>query len=158
MSQLACDFAAAEGLYISTVNAVRGVPDSVKRLTLADESLIFDAVAQQTVDLVRSYISADGTGRVAIIAPDDMVKSLRRRVYEQLRETLPTKEFDRLNAQSSWDEQVTVCSTQIVKGLEYDGTAGNHRGERSFAHCGSRRSVCRHDQTDATSAYSPDKC
>ena len=52
VSQLACDFAAAEGLYISTVNAVRGVPDSVKRLTLADESLIFDAVAQQTVDLV----------------------------------------------------------------------------------------------------------
>ena len=55
-----------------------------------------------------------------IIAPDDMVKPLRRRVYEQLRETLTAKEFDRLDAQSSWDEQVTVCSTQMVKGLEYD--------------------------------------
>ena len=43
VSQLACDFAATEGLYISTVNAVRGVPDSVKRLTLADDSLIADA-------------------------------------------------------------------------------------------------------------------
>ena len=51
----------------------------------------FRRVAQQTVDLVRSYISADGTGRVAIIAPDDMVKPLRRRVYEQLRETLPAR-------------------------------------------------------------------
>ena len=48
-----------------------------------------------------------------------MVKPLRRRVYEQLRETLTAKEFDRLDAQSSWDEQVTVCSTQMVKGLEY---------------------------------------
>lgn len=120
VSQLACDFAATEGLYISTVNAVRGVPDSVKRLTLADDSLIADAVAQQTVDLVRAFVSSDGTGRVAIIAPDDMVKPLRRRVYEQLRETLTAKEFDRLDAQSSWDEQVTVCSTQMVKGLEYD--------------------------------------
>ena len=120
VSQLACDFAATEGLYISTVNAVRGVPDSVKRLTLADDRLIADAVAQQTVDLVRAFVSSDGTGRVAIIAPDDMVKPLRRRVYEQLRETLTAKEFDRLDAQSSWDEQVTVCSTQMVKGLEYD--------------------------------------
>ena len=120
VSQLACDFAATEGLYISTVNAVRGVPDSVKRLTLADDSLIADAVAQQTVDLVRAFVSSDGTGRVAIIAPDDMVKPLRRRMYEQLRETLTAKEFDRLDAQSSWDEQVTVCSTQMVKGLEYD--------------------------------------
>ena len=120
VSQLACDFAATEGLYISTVNAVRGVPDSVKRLTLADDSLIADAVAQQTVDLVRAFVSSDGTGRVAIIAPDDMVKPLRRRVYEQLRETLTAKEFDRLDAQSSWDEQVTICSTQMVKGLEYD--------------------------------------
>ena len=25
---------------------------------------------------------------------------------------------------SSWDEQVTVCSTQTVKGLEYDAVVG----------------------------------
>lgn len=63
VSQLASDFASSEGLYISTVNAVRGVPDSVKRLTLRDDSLIGDAVAQQTVELVRAYVSSDGTGR-----------------------------------------------------------------------------------------------
>ena len=107
-------------LFISTVNAVRGVPDSVKRLTLRDDSLIGDAVAQQTVELVRAYVSSDGTGRVAIIAPDDMLKPLRARVYAQLQDELDPKEFDRLDAQSSWDEQVTVCSTQTVKGLEYD--------------------------------------
>ena len=120
VSQLASDFASSEGLYISTVNAVRGVPDSVKRLTLRDDSLIGDAVAQQTVELVRAYVSSDGTGRVAIIAPDDMLKPLRARVYAQLQDELDPKEFDRLDAQSSWDEQVTVCSTQTVKGLEYD--------------------------------------
>ena len=120
VSQLASDFASSEGLYISTVNAVRDVPDSVKRLTLRDDSLIGDAVAQQTVELVRAYVSSDGTGRVAIIAPDDMLKPLRARVYAQLQDELDPKEFDRLDAQSSWDEQVTVCSTQTVKGLEYD--------------------------------------
>lgn len=120
VSQLASDFASSEGLYISTVNAVRGVPDSVKRLTLRDDSLIGDAVAQQAVELVRAYVSSDGTGRVAIIAPDDMLKPLRARVYAQLQDELDPKEFDRLDAQSSWDEQVTVCSTQTVKGLEYD--------------------------------------
>ena len=120
VSQLAGDFASGEGLYISTVNAVRGVPDSVKRLTVRDDGLLEDAVAQQTIDLVREYVASDGTGRVAIIAPDGMLKTLRRRVYAQLQEELTAKEFSRLEEQSSWDEQVTVCSTQTVKGLEYD--------------------------------------
>ncbi len=120
VSQLACDFAQAEGLYISTVNAVRGVEDSVKRLTLSDGSLLVDAIAQQSIELVRTYVSSDGTGRVAIIAPDDMIRPLREHIYESLREHLNPKEFGRLESQSSWDEQVTVCSTQTVKGLEYD--------------------------------------
>ena len=120
VSQLACDFASAEGLYISTVNAVRGVADSVRRLTLTDESLLADAVAHQAIDLVRAHVGADGTGRVAIIAPDALLASLRARVYVELRQTLAPKEFERLSSQSSWDEQVTICSTQTVKGLEYD--------------------------------------
>ncbi|MBF9708754.1 HelD family protein [Bifidobacterium dentium] len=120
VSQLACDFASAEGLYISTVNAVCGVADSVRRLTLTDESLLADAVAHQAIDLVRAHVGADGTGRVAIIAPDALLASLRARVYAELRQTLAPKEFERLSSQSSWDEQVTICSTRTVKGLEYD--------------------------------------
>ena len=120
VSQLACDFASAEGLYISTVNAVRGVADSVRRLTLTDESLLADAVAHQAIDLVRAHVGADGTGRVAIIAPDALLASLRARVYAELRQTLAPKEFERLSSQSSWDEQVTICSTRTGKGLEYD--------------------------------------
>lgn len=120
VSQLACDFASAEGLYISTVNAVRGVADSVRRLTLTDESLLADAVAHQAIDLVRAHVGADGTGRVAIIAPDALLASLRARVYAELRQTLAPKGFERLSSQSSWDEQVTICSTRTVKGLEYD--------------------------------------
>lgn len=120
VSQLACDFASAEGLYISTVNAVRGVADSVRRLTLTDESLLADAVAHQAIDLVRAHVGADCTGRVAIIAPDALLASLRARVYAELRQTLAPKEFERLSSQSSWDEQVTICSTRTVKGLEYD--------------------------------------
>lgn len=120
VSKLAGDFASNEGLYISTVNAVRGVPDSVKRLIVRDDGLLGDAVAQQTIELVRGYVSSDGTGRVAIIAPDDMIKPLREHVYAQLRQELAPKEFSRLEEQSSWDEQVSVCSTQTVKGLEYD--------------------------------------
>ena len=120
VSQLACDFASAEGLYISTVNAARGVADSVRRLTLTDDGLLADAVAHQAIDLVRAHVGADGTGRVAIIAPDALLTSLRARVYAELRQTLAPKEFERLSSQSSWDEQVTICSTRTVKGLEYD--------------------------------------
>ncbi|KAB8289062.1 ATP-dependent DNA helicase [Bifidobacterium ramosum] len=120
VSDLASRFATAEGLYISTVKAVRALPDSVKRVAVDDRAALFDDVAARAVELTREFVAADGTGRIAVLAADSIRDEVRRRVREALRSALPAAEFERLSAQSAWDEQVNVCGTQEVKGLEYD--------------------------------------
>jgi DNA helicase IV len=120
VSNIASDFAAREGLYISTLNAVRALPDSVARIEIKDAELLGKAVAHHAFKLVSQFVSGDGTGRVAIIAPQGRIPALREAIREQLRQELELDEFARLQAQGSWDEQVSVCDTEMVKGLEYD--------------------------------------
>ena len=120
VSDLASRFAEAEGLYISTVHAVRTMPDSVERVCVENEAALHDALARQVADLVRRFVSSDGTGRVAVIAPQAQLDGFRQTVRLALRDTLSTQEFARLDSQNVWDEQVGVCTTQDVKGLEYD--------------------------------------
>ncbi|WP_289094529.1 AAA family ATPase [uncultured Bifidobacterium sp.] len=120
VSDLASRFAEAEGLYISTVHAVRTMPDSVERVCVENEAALHDALARQVTDLVRRFVSSDGTGRVAVIAPQAQLDEFRQTVRLALRDTLSTQEFARLDSQNVWDEQVGVCTTQDVKGLEYD--------------------------------------
>lgn len=120
VSVLASQFAQAEGLYISTVNAVRTLPDSVNRVTVNDETALHTALAHNLVDLTRQFVSADGTGRVAVIVPQRQLQAFRQTVRLALRDALTSQEFARLDTQSIWDEQVVVCDTQDVKGLEYD--------------------------------------
>ncbi|NEG88963.1 HelD family protein [Bifidobacterium aerophilum] len=120
VSDLASSFAQSEGLYISTVKAVRALPDSVRRVTVDDRDSLLDDVAARTVELTREFVGADGTGRIAVITPDSMHDDMLARVRSALRRALPQDQFERLNAQSAWDEQVNVCGTQEVKGLEYD--------------------------------------
>lgn len=120
VSDLASRFATDQGLYISTVNAVRAIPGSVSRLVVGADDQLVRSVGEQVDRLVADYVSSDGTGRVAIIAPDSWKSTLRKQIREKLRESLDTQEYERLTSQSSWDEQVTICDTQTVKGLEYD--------------------------------------
>jgi DNA helicase IV len=120
VSNTASEFAAREGLYISTINAVRTLPDSLARIEIDDAELLATAVAHHVFDLVSQFVSADGTGRVAVIAPQGRIPALRESIRERLREGLDLDEFARLQAQQSWDEQVSVCDTETVKGLEYD--------------------------------------
>lgn len=120
VSELASGFATAEGLYISTVNAVRAIPDSVERVVVDDEVALRARVAGCVTDLVREFVAEDGTGRVAVIVPDADVDQWRSLVRRALHEELDPRRFARLDAQSVWDEQVSVCNTQAVKGLEYD--------------------------------------
>lgn len=120
VSDLASRFARSEGLYISTVNAVRTMPDSVARLTTEDVSALHAAVAANVTRLVGQYVSSDGTGRVAVIAPQSQLARFRQTIRTALRDALSTQEFARLDAQNTWDEQVCVCTAQDVKGLEYD--------------------------------------
>ncbi|MBW3091892.1 AAA family ATPase [Bifidobacterium sp. 82T10] len=120
VSDLASEFAEREGLYISTVKAVRRIPDSVRRTVVQDRVALIDDVAARTVELTREFVGRDGTGRVAVIAPDSLRGDVRARIRAALRDALDAAEFTRLAEQSAWDEQVTVCDTQEVKGLEYD--------------------------------------
>lgn len=120
VSQLASDFAAKQGLYISTVHAVRGIPDSVRRITVQDRDALFDAVADTTARFAGEFVAQDGTGRVAVIGPKQLLGQLEDRVYAKLEHELGTEEARRLRTQDSWDCQIMVSDTETVKGLEYD--------------------------------------
>ena len=108
VSELASRFAEKEGLYISTVNAVRTIPDSVSRNVVPDMSSLLETTAEQAAQLAEQFVSADGTGRIAVICPDDLIAPVRDAVYARLIE------------QPEWDEQISVCGTETVKGLEFD--------------------------------------
>lgn len=120
VSDLASRFATSEGLYISTVNAVRSIPGSVEHVVVDGDAALIGEVAHRAAALAREYVASDGTGRVAVIAPDAMLPGLRREVLDAVAETLGHEERDRLAAQSAWDEQISICGTETVKGLEYD--------------------------------------
>ena len=129
VSEMASSFATAEGLYISTVNAVRQVPGSVQRLLAEDDDDLIRRTAKTTARLAQEFVSADGTGRVAVIAPVDRLPALRRAVSKAIVRTLGDKNAKRLEAQGAWDRQVVVCNTEEVKGLEYDAVVVVQPGE-----------------------------
>lgn len=114
VSDLAAHFAEGEGLYISTVKAIRSVPDSVQRVSVADRAALYAEVAEQTLDLAGSYLVGDGTGRVAVIVPDELRDAVRAAVHEAVAHSAPARSGVR------FDEQIMVCGAQSVKGLEYD--------------------------------------
>ncbi|MEE1296037.1 MAG: AAA family ATPase [Bifidobacterium sp.] len=114
VSDMASAFAEGEGLYISTVKAIRSVPDAVRRETVADEAALYAKVGELAHALAGEFIGADGTGRVAVIAPDALRDAVRDTVRRALAD-LPPVEGD-----EPVDELVSVCDTQSVKGLEYD--------------------------------------
>lgn len=77
VSELASRFAEEEGLYISTVNAVRTIPDSVSRNVVPDMSSLLETTAEQAAQLAEQFVSADGTGRIAVICPDNLIAPVR---------------------------------------------------------------------------------
>ncbi|NMM97758.1 HelD family protein [Bifidobacterium olomucense] len=120
VSDLASRFAQSEGLYISTVNAVRTIEDSVSRRVVADRDALLHEAAVQAVQLAKEFVSSDGTGRIAVICPDELIDPVRATVRKQLAATVDAAEFQRLTEQPAWDEQISVCGTETVKGLEFD--------------------------------------
>lgn len=120
VSDLASRFAQNEGLYISTVNAVRTLPDSVSRHVVDDMKALLTVTSNQAAQLANHFVSADGTGRIAIICPDDLIKPVREAVRHRLSSLMAPSEYQRLIDQPEWDEQISVCGTEMVKGLEFD--------------------------------------
>lgn len=120
VSDLASRFAQNEGLYISTVNAVRALPDSVSRHVVDDMKALLTVTSNQAAQLANHFVSEDGTGRIAIICPDDLIKPVREAVRHRLSSLMAPSEYQRLIDQPEWDEQISVCGTEMVKGLEFD--------------------------------------
>ena len=120
VSDLASDFAQKAGLYISTVNAVRTIPDAVRRIIVDGESDTIATAASHVAQLAKQFVDADGTGRVAVIAPAHMLDPLRSTIFSTLPGTLGQHETNRLSEQHEWDAQISVGSTESVKGLEFD--------------------------------------
>lgn len=120
VSDLASRFAQNEGLYISTVNAVRALPDSVSRHVVDDMKALLTVTSNQAAQLANHFVSADGTGRIAIICPNDLIKPVREAVRHRLSSLMAPSEYQRLIDQPEWDEQISVCGTEMVKGLEFD--------------------------------------
>lgn len=139
VSQLATRFAEREGLYVSTTKGVRTMADSVKRANRGNvddnESGMLQTIGDEALDLVEQFISDDGIGRVAVIAPDSLNTTIRQNLYRRLisvkgqptatklmqignsnNATGANPDFD----ESPSDAPLSVCDTQMIKGLEYD--------------------------------------
>lgn len=120
VSEFASKAATDSGLYISTVNAVRSVPDSLVSQTVESQKELDTALAQSCTNLFQRFIADDGSGRIAIIAPRDTVQHTQLIVNQALRLALPEKTWNQLCQQSADDCQCSVCTAEDVKGLEYD--------------------------------------
>lgn len=120
VSNLASTFAQSEGLYISTVNAVRDVPGSLQTIHVEHDEDLIDAVCTSATELTRRFIGQDGSGRIAIITDDTLIESVRDSLHDHLRQELGEHEFTRLASQNQWNRQINVCNAQEVKGMEYD--------------------------------------
>lgn len=120
VADLASDFARNEGLYVSTVKAVREMEDSVKRLTVDRLEDLVETSISEILQLHSRYISQDGTGRVAVIADDELLSTLRAPLWESILKNLGTDETHRLQAQTDGDAQIHLTNPEGIKGLEYD--------------------------------------
>ncbi|KAA8819687.1 ATP-dependent DNA helicase [Bifidobacterium rousetti] len=120
VSDLAGHFAEAQGLYISTVHAVRRIADAVSRTTVPSRGELIGAACDEAARLAERFVATDGTGRIAVIAPQSLLGELAPAVDAALRRVLGVDEAARIADQEPWDRQVTVSDTEEVKGLEYD--------------------------------------
>ncbi|MDF7664158.1 AAA family ATPase [Bifidobacterium sp. ESL0763] len=120
VSGLASGFARGEGLYISTTEAVRSVPDSVVRLQVAGATDLGRRTVETALRLAGEFTGEDGTGRVAVIAAGEMVAPLRSAIDEALRQEAHAGLARRLDMGDGADRQLGVYDAQVIKGLEYD--------------------------------------
>lgn len=144
VSQLASQFARNQGLYVSTTEGVRTMEDSVQHITLNDDSssnTFLSAIEQQALALTRQFISDDRTGRIAVIAPNNIIDPLRQGLYHRLCDHFDSEHASSLmgkyqgesniSSDSLSDAPLSVCDTQTIKGLEYDAVVLVNPGDIS---------------------------
>jgi DNA helicase IV len=120
VSDLASSFAQSEGLYISTVNAVRELPQSVRHLHVDDIEGLLTTTCDEVASMASEYLSQDGSGRIAVITDSELLPRLQSALQPFLRERLGEHEYTRLASQNRWNRQINLCDALEVKGMEYD--------------------------------------
>ncbi len=120
VADLAERFARSEGLYVSTVHSVRTLPDSLRIDTLPTTDALVEHACSVVADLAATYVSRDGTGRLAVLADPSLLPLLRRPLWHAICAQLGEEETDRLRSQPDWDDQIDIIDPQSIKGLEYD--------------------------------------
>lgn len=122
VSDIAGRFAASEGLYISTVSAVRHIEGSVERRVLSDLDSAISSSVFEAINLTAQFVSNDGSGRVAVICDDEIRDELDKQLRLSLlnSDQFSSHEANRLISQPRWDAQIGVYNPTEVKGLEFD--------------------------------------
>lgn len=120
VADLAEQFAHNEGLYVSTVHSVRALPDSLSRISVASMNDLVSHVASTVADLAATYVSKDGTGRLAVLADPSLLTILRQPLWNAVASQLGEEETARLRSQPDWDDQIDIIDPTAIKGLEYD--------------------------------------
>ena len=99
---------------------MRQIPDSVRRVTVENSNDLVPSALTQIIEMVKRYVSDDGTGRVAVIADTSILTLLRQPLWKAIREQLGEQEEQRLRNQDDWDDQIDLIDPHGSKGLEYD--------------------------------------
>lgn len=108
---LAQNFAEREGLICTTTSAPRAVPHSLIHVK-TEEADLLTTVAQQTQELITTYLHKDGSGQIAIISPHDLNEAVKSYVTEEYVADTNTYPF--------LLSQLHFLQPDQSKGLEYD--------------------------------------
>lgn len=117
VSDLASSFALSQGLQVSTIRAVRQIDKAVERIHLDRQDQLIQEVSAQVRSLASQFVGQDGEGRLALIAPAKLVKTIQKAVNQV---TSSSPELDNIKKQPVWDRQILVTETDKTKGLEFD--------------------------------------
>lgn len=120
VATLASTFAKSEGLYVSTVTAARSLQNAVEFIPTAHTDELFTQLTQQIIHGIETYISTDGSGRIAVIASPSCYKDLEKKFYNSCSSLLDHSLIDYLQNQNKWEKQLDFITPQEAKGLEYD--------------------------------------
>ena len=119
VADAALRFARAARLPVSRLSSARDVDDALRLVRVDRADALSAAAAAQALEQVGDVVRADGTGRVAVVAPPGRRAATAEAVAAALRETLGDDPAAALLAGGP-DARVVVLTPLEVKGLEFD--------------------------------------
>lgn len=119
VADAALRFARTARLPVSRLSSARDVDDALRSLRVAAEDELATTAAAQTVGQVAEVVRADGTGRVAVVAPAARRRAIAQALDGALRDAVGADRAAALLAGGA-DARVVVLTPVEAKGLEFD--------------------------------------